>query len=166
MFLVDIGDIDPSVATPFACSGVTVYSALKKAQPVQDDEWLVIMGAGGLGPAAVGIARAMGFKQILSCDIDDVKLSAAKDMGATAALNISGDEAAKALAADNRRRSSCGYRYGRCKPDGTTRLYIPPQGRTIRDCRPLWRRNNRPSANPAAARCLNYRLLCRKSEGP
>ena len=99
MFLVDIGDVDPSEATPFACSGVTVYSALRKAQPVLDDEWLVIMGAGGLGLAAVGIARAMGFKQILSCDIDDKKLAAAKEMGATATLNISGDDAAKALAA-------------------------------------------------------------------
>lgn len=98
MFLVDIGDVDPSEATPFACSGVTVYSALRKAQPVLDDEWLVIMGAGGLGLAAVGIARAMGFKQILSCDIDDKKLAAAKDMGATATLNISGDDAAEALA--------------------------------------------------------------------
>ena len=48
-YLVDIGDVDPTVATPYSCSGVTVYSALKKALPIRDDEWLAIMGAGGLG---------------------------------------------------------------------------------------------------------------------
>ena len=30
-YLVDIGDVDPTIATPYSCSGVTVYSALKKA---------------------------------------------------------------------------------------------------------------------------------------
>lgn len=98
MFLVDIGDLDPTVATPYACSGVTVYSALKKAVPVEKDEWLAIMGAGGLGLAAVAIAKAMGIEKVISCDIDDRKLAAAKEMGATTTLNISGDGAAKALA--------------------------------------------------------------------
>jgi len=48
-FLVNADGIHPAVATAYACSGVTVYSALKKALPVGDDEWLVIMGCGGLG---------------------------------------------------------------------------------------------------------------------
>ena len=57
-YLVDIGDLDPAIATPYSCSGVTVYSALQKALPVADNEWLVIMGAGGLGLNAVAIAKA------------------------------------------------------------------------------------------------------------
>ena len=56
--LVDIGGLDPVVATPYSCSGVTVFSALNKALPVDDKEWLVIMGAGGLGLNAVAIAKA------------------------------------------------------------------------------------------------------------
>ncbi|MGB1006023.1 MAG: alcohol dehydrogenase catalytic domain-containing protein, partial [Thalassobaculaceae bacterium] len=76
--LIDIGDMDPSVATPHACSGVTVYSALRKAQPIEEGEWLVIMGAGGLGLNAVAIASALGMTKILSCDIDDQKLAAAR----------------------------------------------------------------------------------------
>lgn len=86
-YLVDIGDVDPTVATPYSCSGVTVYSALKKALPVRDDEWLAIMGAGGLGLSAVTIAKAMGVKNVISVDIDDAKLEAAKGMGASAVLN-------------------------------------------------------------------------------
>lgn len=86
-YLVDIGDVDPTVATPYSCSGVTVYSALKKALPVGDGEWLAVMGAGGLGLSAVTIAKAMGVKNVVSVDIDDDKLEAAKGMGASAVLN-------------------------------------------------------------------------------
>ncbi len=86
-YLVDIGDLDPVVATPYSCSGVTVYSALSKALPVAKEEWLVIMGAGGLGLNAVAIAKARGVENILSVDIDDTKLAAASEIGATAVLN-------------------------------------------------------------------------------
>jgi D-arabinose 1-dehydrogenase-like Zn-dependent alcohol dehydrogenase len=84
---VDIGNLDPVVATPYSCSGVTVYSALSKALPVTPAEWLVIMGAGGLGLNAVAIARARGVENVLVVDIDDTKLAAASDMGASAVLN-------------------------------------------------------------------------------
>ncbi len=98
--LVEIGDMDPSVAAPFACSGLTVYGALKKALPVEDDEWLVIMGAGGLGLIAVSIAKAMGVANVLSCDIDPAKLDAAREAGASATLNTAdGDAGAGLLAA-------------------------------------------------------------------
>jgi D-arabinose 1-dehydrogenase-like Zn-dependent alcohol dehydrogenase len=86
-YLIDIGDLDPVVATPYSCSGVTVYSALSKALPVAFDEWLVIMGGGGLGLNAVAIARARDVENVLVVDIDDTKLAAARDMGATAVLN-------------------------------------------------------------------------------
>lgn len=95
--LVDIGNIDPAVATPYACSGVTVYSALKKALPVFDGEWLAIMGAGGLGLNAVSIAKGMGAKKVLSVDIDDSKSAAAVELGADAAFNPSGDDAVARL---------------------------------------------------------------------
>jgi len=86
-YLIGIGDLDPAVATPYSCSGVTVFSALSKALPVGDDEWLVIMGAGGLGLNAVAIAKAMGVANVLSVDLDTAKLDAAREMGADAALN-------------------------------------------------------------------------------
>lgn len=87
-FLVEIGDVDPSVAAPYACSGVTVYAALKKLLPIRDDEWLAVMGAGGLGLAAITIAKAMGFKNVISVDMGQEKMAAAVDMGADETLDV------------------------------------------------------------------------------
>ena len=86
-FLVDIEGLDLDTVTPLACSGVTVYNALRKSLPVNDNEWLCIMGAGGLGLNAVGIAKAMGVDNIVSVDTVSDALSAATDMGAKAVIN-------------------------------------------------------------------------------
>ncbi len=86
-FLVDIEGLDLDTCTPLACSGVTVYNALRKALPIDDDEWLCIMGAGGLGLNAVSIGKALGAKQIVSVDVDSDALAAAKDMGADVVIN-------------------------------------------------------------------------------
>lgn len=86
-FLVDIEGLNLDTATPLACSGVTVYNALRKALPIEDDEWLCIMGAGGLGLNAVSIGKAMGARQIVSVDVDSEALAAASDMGADAVIN-------------------------------------------------------------------------------
>lgn len=89
-FLVDIGDLDPVLTTPHACSGLTVYTALKKALPVGETEWLAVMGAGGLGLNAIAIAKAMGVANIVAIDIAPEKLDAAREMGATDAMTIDG----------------------------------------------------------------------------
>jgi D-arabinose 1-dehydrogenase-like Zn-dependent alcohol dehydrogenase len=96
-FLVDVEGLDLDTVTPYSCSGVTVYNALKKAGPMNEGEWLAVMGAGGLGLNAVGIARAMGFEKIVSVDIDDRKLQAAVEMGADAVLNSSREDALEEL---------------------------------------------------------------------
>jgi len=96
-YLVDIGDLDPLVATPYSCSGVTVYSAISKALPIGNKEWLVIMGAGGLGLNAVAIAKALDVVNVLVVDIDDSKLDAATEMGADAVLNPGTDDAVASL---------------------------------------------------------------------
>lgn len=96
-FLVDVDGLDPDTVTPYACSGITVYNALKKAGLTDDDEWLAVMGAGGLGLNAVAIGRAMGFKNIVSVDIDERKLQAAVEMGASAVLNGNRDDALQEL---------------------------------------------------------------------
>jgi D-arabinose 1-dehydrogenase-like Zn-dependent alcohol dehydrogenase len=96
-FLIDIDGLDLDTVTPYSCSGVTVYNALKKAGPVEDGEWLAVMGAGGLGLNAVAIARAIGHRRIVSVDIDDRKLQAAVEMGADAVLNSSREDALEEL---------------------------------------------------------------------
>lgn len=103
-FLVDADGLDLDTATPHTCSGVTVYSALKKLGSLPEGEWLAVMGAGGLGLNGIAIARAMGHERIVAVDIDAAKLEAATGMGATATLDAMRDDALEALRSmtDNR----------------------------------------------------------------
>ena len=82
-FLVAVGDLDPALAATFACSGITVYSAIKKIQPIAPDEPVVLIGAGGLGLAAISMLKALGHRNIVSVDISADKRAAALEMGAT-----------------------------------------------------------------------------------
>ena len=86
-FLVNIDGLDAAEVVPHACSGITVYNALEKIGPLRDGEWLAVMGCGGLGLNAIAIARAMGFDNIIGIDIENSKLDAAHEMGASKTLN-------------------------------------------------------------------------------
>ena len=82
-FLVTVGNIDPAVAATLACSGITVYSAIKKVMPLAPDEPVVLFGAGGLGLAAIAMLRAMDHRHIVSVDLGADKRAAALEIGAT-----------------------------------------------------------------------------------
>lgn len=94
-FLVDIDGLDLDTVTPYACSGLTVYCALKKVDPalMNPGEWLGVMGTGGLGMNAIAIAKAMGFERIVACDKDQTKLQTAVSMGADAVLDSTREDA-------------------------------------------------------------------------
>lgn len=99
-YLVKVGDLDPALAATFACSGITVYGAVRKAMPLKPDEPIVLIGAGGLGHAAIAMLGAFGHKNIISVDIDPNKRAAAKVAGATATVDGSlPDAAAKVMEA-------------------------------------------------------------------
>ena len=85
--LVDPGTIDPALAATYACSGITVYSAIRKVMPIKPDEPIVLVGAGGLGLAAISVLRALGHRAIVSVDIDPVKRNAAVEAGASATVD-------------------------------------------------------------------------------
>ena len=82
-FLVDPGDIDPAFAATLACSGITVYSAIKKIMPLDANQPVVLIGAGGLGLAAISMLHAQGHKNIVSVDTSADKRAGALEMGAT-----------------------------------------------------------------------------------
>ena len=96
-YLVDINGIDPALAATYACSGVTAYSALKKAQPMAEHDHLVLIGAGGVGLTALCIAQAMAFSHITMVDIDDDKLITASKLGAHHILNSRAADALEEL---------------------------------------------------------------------
>jgi alcohol dehydrogenase/propanol-preferring alcohol dehydrogenase len=97
--LVDPGTIDPSVAATYACSGITVYSAIKKVMPIAADEPLVLVGAGGLGLNAIAVLKALGHRNIISVDVSAAKLEAATAAGATGTVVASGEGTAAGIIA-------------------------------------------------------------------
>ncbi len=81
--LVDPGTLDPALAATYACSGITVYSAIRKLQPLPPDEPVVLVGAGGLGLSAIAVLRALSHQFIISVDVSPEKRTAALAAGAT-----------------------------------------------------------------------------------
>jgi alcohol dehydrogenase/propanol-preferring alcohol dehydrogenase len=92
-YLVNIGDLNPSVACTFGCSGITTLSAVSKIMPIPPDEPVVLIGAGGLGLAAISVLKAFGHKYIVAADISDEKLATARAAGATKTVNTSSSTA-------------------------------------------------------------------------
>ena len=86
-YLIDASGIDPSWAATLSCSGLSTYSAVSKLQPIPRDEWIAVMGAGGLGLSAISVLRALGHERIVAVDIDSTKLVEAEKGGAAATLN-------------------------------------------------------------------------------
>jgi alcohol dehydrogenase/propanol-preferring alcohol dehydrogenase len=84
--LVDLKGLDPVTAAPYACSGVTTYSAIKKLEAHLKHP-IVIFGAGGLGLMALSLLKAMGGKGAIVVDIDAGKRDAAMKAGALAAVD-------------------------------------------------------------------------------
>jgi D-arabinose 1-dehydrogenase-like Zn-dependent alcohol dehydrogenase len=86
-YALPLDGLDPTTAAPFACSGLTSYSALKKFGPMISDEPLLVIGAGGLGLMCVTILKALGGKGAVVVDIDETRRKAALTAGALSAID-------------------------------------------------------------------------------
>jgi len=95
--LVDPGTLDPAVAATYACSGITVFAAIKKVMPMEADEPIVLVGAGGLGLNAIAVLKAMGHKNIVTIDINAEKRDVALKAGATKVVDGAAPDAATLL---------------------------------------------------------------------
>lgn len=96
-YLFDIGDMAPEKVAPLACSGITTFSAIKKAGAIIKDEPLVIIGAGGLGLMCLALNKMMGNKGTIVVDIDPVKRDAAMKAGAIAVVDGKAPDAAQQI---------------------------------------------------------------------
>jgi propanol-preferring alcohol dehydrogenase len=85
-YLAKVSGIDLEAAASLACSGLTAYTAVKKAN-MNSPEYLVIIGAGGLGLMGIQIAKAITKAKVICVDLDDKKLDTAKKMGADFVIN-------------------------------------------------------------------------------
>jgi propanol-preferring alcohol dehydrogenase len=95
-YLAKLSGVDPESATSLACSALTAYNAIKKAN-VNSPEFLVIIGAGGLGLMGVQIAHAITSAKIICVDLDDKKLETAKEMGADFVINSKDTETSQKI---------------------------------------------------------------------
>ncbi len=95
--LVDPGSLDPAVAATYACSGITVFSAIKKVMPMAADEPIVLVGAGGLGLNAIAVLKALKHRNIVVVDISAEKRAAAEAAGATLTVDGSGEGVTKRI---------------------------------------------------------------------
>ena len=95
-FLAKIDNLDPDAAASLACSGLTAFTAVKKAL-TNSPENILIVGAGGLGLMGVQIASALTKANIICADLDDEKLESAKKLGATHIINTKESDAVKKI---------------------------------------------------------------------
>jgi D-arabinose 1-dehydrogenase-like Zn-dependent alcohol dehydrogenase len=70
--------VDPLVAASAACSGLTAYSALKKLPSCSAEDVVVLIGAGGLGLAALGLMPKLSGARVVVVDADPAKLELAR----------------------------------------------------------------------------------------
>src|SRR5215475_11371474 len=96
-YLIDLKGLDPVTAAPYACSGVTTYSALKKVEKDLNGP-IVVFGAGGLGLMLLTLLKAMGGKGAIVVDIDARKREAAMAAGALATVDGKAADALEQLA--------------------------------------------------------------------
>lgn len=103
-YLIDPGSLDPAIAATYSCSGITVFSAIKKIMPLPPDEPVVVIGAGGLGLNAIAILRSMNHRAIIVVDVSDAKRAAALKAGASAVVNGAGENVTTHIV------EACGHR--------------------------------------------------------
>lgn len=97
--LVDPGTLDPALAATYACSGITVLSAVKKIMPLPAEDPVVLIGAGGLGLSAIAMLKTLGHQSIVSVDVAPEKREAAIAAGATATVDGLEERLDKAIVA-------------------------------------------------------------------
>lgn len=85
-YLVRADGLDPAPAATLSCSGLTAFSSVRRCG-LRSDDLLVILGAGGLGTAAIQIAKRTTGAQVAVADIEPDKLELATSLGADFVLN-------------------------------------------------------------------------------
>jgi len=96
-YLLDYGTLDPLLAATCACSGLTAFSALRKLPSLTVEDSILLIGAGGLGLAALGLTSVLTKARVVVADIDSAKLSVARSQGAHEILDLKQTDAGARL---------------------------------------------------------------------
>jgi D-arabinose 1-dehydrogenase-like Zn-dependent alcohol dehydrogenase len=97
-YLVDYGSVSAELACTFACAGLTAYAALRKVGPLTEDDYLLLIGAGGVGLSGLHIAPSVVPAKLIVADVDPQKRGIARQAGAFATIdNREPDAVAKVM---------------------------------------------------------------------
>ena len=96
-YLLDYGTLSEEQAAPYACSGLTAWSALKKVAPLGPKDPLLIIGAGGVGLSGIRLARKLFEAPPIVVELDKSKWDIAREAGAGEVIDPTADGALKAL---------------------------------------------------------------------
>ena len=96
-YLIEAEGIDPEIAGIHMCSGLTAYSALRKALADAEEGPLLVMGFGGVGFMALELAHTLSNRDVVVADTDATKREAAMARGAALAIDPSAAEARSLL---------------------------------------------------------------------
>ncbi|MFV0254029.1 MAG: zinc-binding dehydrogenase [Beutenbergiaceae bacterium] len=79
--------MDVEAAAVLGCAGLTAYGAVRHAADLRSGESVAVIAVGGVGSNLVQIAAALGARTVIAVDVDDDKLAAVADLGASATVN-------------------------------------------------------------------------------
>ncbi|HYA55268.1 MAG TPA: alcohol dehydrogenase catalytic domain-containing protein [Nitrososphaerales archaeon] len=85
-YLIRSDGIEAAQAATLACSGLTAFSAIRRCS-LHTDDFLLVIGAGGLGTAAIQIAAKTTGARVAVADLDDTRLGLATRLGAEHTFN-------------------------------------------------------------------------------
>jgi S-(hydroxymethyl)mycothiol dehydrogenase len=89
--------VRPEVAGLLGCGVMAGLGAAINTAPVRRGDSVAVIGCGGVGCAAIAGARLAGAARIVAVDIDDRKLAAARELGATDTVNSRRSEPVAAI---------------------------------------------------------------------
>lgn len=89
--------LDPVASAILGCAAMTGYGAVRHGADLRYGESVAVIGAGGVGSNIIQIAAEMGARTVIAIDIDDMKLLAAKRLGATHTVNSRSENADEAV---------------------------------------------------------------------
>ena len=87
-------EMEAALAAPLGCSGTTAYRAVVALGEADEEDLVVVIGAGGVGLSAIQIAKVQG-SRVLAVETREEARKAALDSGADAA--VSPQEATKSM---------------------------------------------------------------------
>ncbi len=161
-YLLNLKGLDPATTAPYACSGVTTYSALKKVEQHFDTP-IVMFGAGGLGLMALSLLQGDGrqgrdhgrYRREEARGGGEGRRARHRRSQGAGRARATCEEGGRADPRRDRPRRQCRHH--------AARLRLPDQGRQARHRRPVRRRRDLGAAADPDQGGDDPGQLCRQS---